>query len=124
MEIAPAGQVVRAIGIDAPRNFPQQPFTVPAHSKVEVLIDNSHLTTAYPELTVSEGRGAKVRLTYAEALFDDKGVKGNRNEIAGKHIEGIFDEFIPDGNVGRVFMPLGWKTWRYLQLDIETADQS
>ena len=59
-------------------------------------------------------------LTYAEALFNDKGEKGNRNDIAGKHIEGIFDEFIADGAQNRTFMPLGWKTWRYLQLDIET----
>jgi hypothetical protein len=81
------------------------------------------LTTAFPELTVSGGRGATVRLIYAEALFDAKGEKGNRNEVAGKEIQGILDEFVPDGVANRVFMPLGWKTWRYLQLDVETADQ-
>jgi alpha-L-rhamnosidase len=123
MELAPAGRVVRTEGIPSTNDFPEHSFTVPAHSKAAVLIDNSHLTTAYPELTVSGGRGARIRLTYAEALFDEKGAKGNRNEIAGKHIEGIFDEFLPDGAANRVFMPLGWKTWRYLQLDIETADQ-
>jgi alpha-L-rhamnosidase len=36
---------------------------------------------------------------------------------------GIFDEFLPDGSEGRRFMPLGWRTWRYLQLEINTADQ-
>src|SRR5882724_8457410 len=91
MELSPAGRVIRSMGIDPPNGFPDKAFSVPAHSKVEVLIDNSHLTTAYPELTVSDGRDATIRLTYAEALFDDKGPKGNRNEIAGKHIEGIFD---------------------------------
>jgi hypothetical protein len=121
-ELAPAGRVVRATGIEVPNSFPDNAFMVPAHSKVAVLLDNSHLTTAYPELTVSAGRAAKIRIIYAEALFDDAG-KGNRNEISGKHIEGIFDEFIADGGDRRVFMPLGWKTWRYLQLDIETADQ-
>ncbi len=123
MELSPAGRVVRAEGIDLPSGFPDRGFNVAPHSKVEVLIDNSHLTTAYPALTVSGGRDARIRLTYAEALFDDKGNKGNRNEITGKHIEGIFDEFISDGEVDRVFMPLAWKTWRYLQLDIETSDQ-
>ena len=124
MTLSPAGHVVSATGIDRPAGFPKSAFTVPAHSKATILIDNSHLTTAYPELTVSDGRGATLRLTYAEALFDDQGNKGNRNEISGKHIGGIYDEFLPDGSEHRTFMPLGWKTWRYQQLDIETADQS
>jgi hypothetical protein len=119
-----AGQVVRSTGIELPSSFPDNAFAVPAHTKATVLIDNSHLTTAYPELTVTDGRGATVRLTYAEALIDDKGEKGNRNEITGKHIQGIFDEFVPDGAANRIFVPLGWKTWRYLQLDIETSDQA
>jgi alpha-L-rhamnosidase len=123
MELSSAGHVVRSTGIEVNSSFPENAFTVPAHSKATVLIDNAHLTTAYPELTLSDGRGASVRLTYAEALVDDKGEKGNRNEIVGKHIQGIFDEFITDGAANRVFMPLGWKTWRYLQLDIETTDQ-
>jgi alpha-L-rhamnosidase len=122
MVLTSAGHVVRSTGIELPSSFPDNAFAVPAHTKATVLIDNSHLTTAYPELTVTDGRGATVRLTYAEALIDDKGEKGNRNEIAGKHIQGIFDEFLPDGAANRIFQPLGWKTWRYLQLDIETTD--
>ena len=123
LELAPAGHVVRASGIEAPSGFPEQAFAVPPHSKVTVLIDSSHLTTAYPELTVSGGAGAKVRLTYTEALVDDQGEKGNRNQIEGKHIVGMVDEFLPDGADKRSFMPLAWRTWRYLQLDFETSDQ-
>src|SRR5712664_3214663 len=123
MALTSAGHVVKSTGIDPGAGFPATAFTVPPHSKVAVLIDNSHLITAYPELTVSSGCGATVRLTYAEALIDDKGEKGNRREIFGKHIQGIFDEFLTDGARNRTYMPLGWKTWRYLQLDIETADQ-
>src|ERR1700730_3188001 len=123
LTLSSAGHVVRSAGVDVSAGFPEKAFTVSAHSTATALIDNSHLTTAYPELTVSGGRGASVRVTYVEALIDDKGEKGNRNEIAGKHIEGIFDEFLPDGARNRTFVPLGWKTWRYLQLDIQTADQ-
>jgi alpha-L-rhamnosidase len=123
-EWRPAGRVVRSEGIESPSGFPDRAFTVPANSKVRVLIDNSALTTGYPELTVSGGKGATARLKYAEALVDNKGEKGNRNEIAGKHIEGVFDEFIADGSETRAFVPLGWKTWRYVQLEVETADQS
>ena len=122
MELASAGKVVRAEGIEVPSAFPEKAFTVPAHAKASVLLDASHLTTAYPELTVSGGAGAAIHLTYAEALYDEKGVKGNRNEIAGKHIAGVHDEFVTDGP-SRVFVPLPWRTWRFLQLDISTADE-
>jgi len=123
MELTPVGRVVRATGIESPAMFPGSPFEIPAHSKVSLLLDQSHLTTAYPELTVTGGAQSTIRLTYAEALFDSTGHKGNRNEIADKHIVGIYDEFLPDGSQARRFVPLVWRTWRYLQLDINTADQ-
>ena len=122
MELASVGRVVRAAGIDLPSAFPDKPFQVPAHSTASILIDTSHLTTAYPELTVTGGAASHIRITYAEALYDEKGEKGNRNEIAGKHIVGLHDEFLPDGPT-RTFVPLTWKTWRFLQLDITTADE-
>ena len=117
------GKVVRATGIEKPSYFPAKPFTVPAHANVSVLLDYGHLTTAYPSLAVAGGQNAKLRLTYAEALVDDKGQKGNRNEIDGKHIVGVTDEFISGGQDRMEFAPLVWRTWRYLQLDIETADR-
>jgi hypothetical protein len=117
-----AGKVVRAIGIDAPPDFPSKSFTVPPHTKASILIDAANLVTAYPELSVSGGAGSSIHLTYAEALYDDKGQKGNRNEIAGKHIGGVRDEFLADG-AAHSFMPLTWRTWRFLQLDVTTADQ-
>jgi alpha-L-rhamnosidase len=123
MTEVPAGKVVRANGIGTTTGFPRVGFTVTAHSKASVLIDNGQLTTGYPVLTVSDGLGGTIRLTYAEALYDEKGQKGNRNEIDGKHIEGVVDEFLPGGrDATREFTPLGWRTWRYLQLDVETAD--
>jgi hypothetical protein len=122
MELAPVGKVVRATGIDVPSQFPDQAFVVPAHARASILVDTSHLMTAYPELMVRGGAGSTMRITYAEALYDEKGSKGNRNEIAGKHIVGLNDEFLPDGP-SRTFMPLTWKTWRFLQLDITTAKE-
>jgi len=62
-------------------------------------------------------------LTYAEALFDSKNNKGNRNEIYGKTISGTYDVFIPDGGESRTFRPLCLRTFRYLQLEIVTDDQ-
>src|SRR6266478_3307400 len=123
MELAPVGRVVRASGIDLPAQFPDRPLMVPAHANASILIDASHLTTAYPELTVSGGAGSSIRVTYAEALYDDKGNKGNRDEFAGKHIAGLHDELLPDGPT-RTFVPLTWKTWRFMQLDITTSNEA
>lgn len=124
MKLVPAGKVVRAEGIAMPIAFPKAGFTIPAGGKASILIDNATLTTGYPALTVGGGSGATIRMTYAEALVDEAGQKGNRNEIAGKHIEGPMDEFIAGGSVAREFMPLTWRTWRYLQIDVEAAGQA
>jgi alpha-L-rhamnosidase len=123
MELTPIGRVIRSSGVEVSGNFPDGVLEIPAHTKATILVDQSHLTTAYPELTVSGGAKSTIRLTYTEALVDKRSEKGNRNEIAGKRIVGIFDEFVPDGSGGRTFMPLGWRTWRYLQLDVTTGDQ-
>lgn len=117
------GKVVRFSGLPSAASFPDGPVTVPAHSSASLLIDNAQLTTAYPELELSGGKDATIRLTYAEALKDRNGQKGNRNEIAGKTIAGVYDEYIADGSAHRTFAPLVWRTWRYLQIDVRTGDQ-
>jgi len=115
----PAGRVVSSSGITPPNS--QAAFTIAPHSKACVLLDAGALTTAYPELTVNGGSGSRLRVTYAEALVDDQKRKGNRNEIAGRHILGVYDEFIADGS-RRSFTPLIWRTWRFLQIDVTTGE--
>jgi hypothetical protein len=114
-----------ATGAEVPDAFPRDPssFTVPANSRARLLLDQSHLTTAYPELVVSGGAGAVIRLGYAESLFVDpsKGVaKGNRNEVEGKTFVGYYDAFTSDGGARRLYRPLWWRTYRYVDLDIQT----
>jgi alpha-L-rhamnosidase len=118
-----AGRVVRVTGIDVSTGVPVHNFVVPAHASASILLDNLQLTTAYPALTVTGGEGSTVRLTYSEALVNDKDEKGNRNQIEGKHITGLQDEFLPGGCHSCEFMPLAWRTWRFLQLDVQTGDQ-
>ncbi|CAN5452491.1 hypothetical protein BH09BAC4_BH09BAC4_19450 [soil metagenome] len=97
--------------------------TVPANRKAVFLLDQSYLTNAYPELTVSRGKGAVITLGYAEALVDAKNKKGNRNEVEGRTLLGFEDQFIADGSPKRTFRPLWFRTYRYLQLTIETKDE-
>jgi len=101
----------------------KEKIRVPENKTVSLLFDQGKLTTAYPELVVSGGKGAEIELTYAESLYDARGNKGNRNEIEGKEIKGNIDIFIPDGGNSRLFRPLWLRTWRYLQLTIKTFDQ-
>jgi hypothetical protein len=118
-------KVVRTEGTNANSDFLKgnAPLKIPAHSNEKILIDQSFETVGYPVLKVNGGKNSMVKLTYAEALYDKNGQKGNRNEIEGKTITGLFDIFYPDGEKGRSFSPLWIRTWRYLQLDIETKDE-
>jgi len=101
--------------------FPSAPITIPAGAHVHLMLDRKSLTTAYPRLAVSGGKGAEIRLTYAEALYDKDQHKGDRDAVDDRVALGITDSFLPDGGFHRSFEPLWWRTWRYLDLDIETA---
>jgi len=117
--------VRRSEGINITDNWLQgkAPLTIPANRKVSILIDNGVLTTAYPELYVTKGKGAAVKISYAEALFDANGQKGNRDAIDGKKLLGYTDVFLPDGGTNRLFRPLWFRTYRYIRIDIQTADE-
>lgn len=117
--------VRRTSGTKLPEGFPEGKtnWTIPARKKITVLFDQSALTTGYPELVVSKGKGSTIKMTYAESLFDSTGSKGNRNEIDGKSITGYSDYYISDGQSDRLFRPLWFRTWRYLQMEIETLDE-
>lgn len=114
----------RATGVQPAPGFVEgsAPFTVPAHTRASVLFDQGHETNAFPELTVSGGQGSRVSLTYAEALLDGKGRKGNRDDLDGRAMVGLGDEFHPDGGADRRFAPMDFRTFRYVQLDVETGD--
>ncbi|HLV88605.1 MAG TPA: family 78 glycoside hydrolase catalytic domain [Candidatus Sulfotelmatobacter sp.] len=118
----PSGHVVRST-LGTETSFPHSPLVIPANTDARVLLDAGAVLCAYPQLTVSSGRGAKIQAVYAEALYDDKQHRGDRNEVADRVALGLTDEFIPDGADARTFAPLWWRTWRYVEFHIHTADQ-
>jgi alpha-L-rhamnosidase len=97
---------------------------IPPHSQLSILLDQEYLTIGYPVIKTGGGRGSSIRITYAEALRDEQGKKGNRNEIEGKAMIGYHDIILPDGGANREFQPLWLRTWRYVQLDVSTADEA
>lgn len=128
-ELAPVrfSSVAGAAGVDLPEEFPRSAAEVriPARSEVRILLDQGVLTTGYPRMDFSGGRGAEIKITYAEALYDGNGAwgKGDRNVTEGKSMIGYSDCIVADGGDGRSFVPLWWRTWRYVALDIRTADE-
>ena len=107
----------------------REPLAIPANSKASLLIDQGYETTAFPEMTLSGGKGARVDLHYAEALYlpaapGQPRSKGNRNDVDGKRFLGPFDTYLADGGAHRLYRPRFWRTWRYVKLDVATAEES
>jgi len=115
-----SGKVVRT-DLASLRDFPSRSVTVPAQSHVKLLIDRGDMVAAYPALSVAGGQGATIKMTYAEALYDANNKKGRRDEVGDRVVKGIFDTLSADGEA-RVFTPLRWRVWRFLELDVQTQE--
>ena len=87
------------------------------------MLDQAFLTTAFLNLETSSGAGSVISLTYAEALIDANRRKGNRAEVEGRRIFGIHDEFRLDGGAHRRFRTLWFRAYRFVQIDVQTADE-
>jgi hypothetical protein len=101
------------------------PVTIGPNIMRRVIIDLGNYFTAYPEITVSGGKGSTIRIFWAEALYESEqgGSKGNRDEIEGKYFLGIGDIFEPDGGGHRRFETLWWEAGRYLEVLVSTKDE-
>jgi hypothetical protein len=114
----------KAEGVTVPTSFPsvKAPVTVPANSTSSILLDQTFYTNAYPTLNFSGGKNSKIIITYSEGLYDAKGAKHNRNEIDGKTISGRRDTIISDGTANQNFTSLNYRTYRYVELKVETKE--
>lgn len=124
----------KSTGLSMPEGWGREArtVTIPARAEVSLLLDQEYLTTAYPCLRFSGGKDSRISLGYAEGLFVDEGSgkdwraqnqKGNRSEISGKRFVGVRDEVISGGGENQEFIPLAWRTYRYVEMKITTADQ-
>jgi alpha-L-rhamnosidase len=88
--------------------FPEKKIDVliPSNTTQNIIIDQTYLTNAYPNLEFSGGKGSTITLTYAEALYTSYPAKGNRNETQGKVFLGRMDSLISDGSANQKFTSL------------------
>ncbi len=97
---------------------------IPPFSKKSILLDNGTHTIGFPEMYFSRGKNAEIKITYSEALYDSLWNKGNRNEVHRKNIFGYYDKIYPDGSLNRKFKTTAMRTYRFVQLDIETKEDT
>ena len=110
-------------GVSIPTGFPStaKSIVIPAGTKAVLLLDNGRLTNAYMNMKWSGGTGATLSAVYTESLVDKDGVKGDRNAVEGKMINGRADKILSSGKTGQSFTSLWWRTYRYVELRIETG---
>jgi alpha-L-rhamnosidase len=119
------------------KGFPneKQRITIPANTKIDLLLDQGYLTNAYPTLVISNGKDSKIEMAYAEALYTvtnenmnnnwlPRIPKGNRNEVTGKTFIGKKDSIISNGKSTQIFEPLWWRTYRYVKISIATKSEA
>jgi hypothetical protein len=127
-------QTRKTESIKAPESFPSinTALTIPANTSATLLLDQGFLTNAYPTILFSKGKNSVISLSYAEALYTiennnndwrSQNKKGNRNVIDGKRFVGKEDRIISNGSMQQAFTSLWWRTYRYLQIKIETKDE-
>lgn len=123
-------------GVTLPKGFATEGGTaleIPANTKARLLLDQEELTNGYPSFTYSGGgQGSTISLQYAESFHNDEGSKDwrsesrkpNRNEVEGKvRISGPKDMITTEGGEQRTYECLWYRTFRYVQVDIETKDK-
>lgn len=105
------------------------PLKLPAHRAVTVLIDTDDYLCGFPLLEFSDGAGTRVRVEWAESLFDreDKtqgntyGPKGDRSAVAGKTFFGFGDTWTLGGQGRRWAGSPWWRSGRYLRVSVKTG---
>ncbi len=120
------------------------PVTVPPATRCRLIVDAGEMTTAFPLLVTAGGQGSRIRLTYAEALrlpWDTPGARllGHPQPLANlaSHfadessgwtfdrrgtLHGWSDLWEPAGAGDESFEPLHWRAFRFVALDVTTAD--
>lgn len=119
----PLSLLRRAEGMAAAEGELRFPLSIPPKRQISLLFDQRQLTTAFPEFILSKGKGSEIKVTYAEAVFNDMKNKGHRDSIQGKTIHGVYDIVVADGGEKRMFTALSYRCFRYVQLDITTEEE-
>ncbi|MCF0106070.1 MAG: hypothetical protein HUJ53_04860 [Holdemanella sp.] len=96
---------------------------VKKNTKVTLDLDAGEEMCAYLKLVTSYGKGSKIQILQSESYYQEDHVKRDRMDFIHGHLEGYSDLYSPSGNEKEVYEPLWYRTFRYVQLTIETKDE-
>ena len=98
---------------------------IPPRSEIRFVLDAGELTTAFFRIGFRGGRGARLKLTYAESYFqrDENGFpfKARRDDASG-FILGVRDEYAVGGD--GEFETFRFRTFRFVEITAETGDEA
>lgn len=109
------------------------PLTIPAHSREIIEIDAGEEMTGFPHAAFEGGMNAKVTFLYSEAYVQNEfegpehiPVKKDREDKRNGHLTGYSDKYhlYGEGDEKRAenYLPFWFRTFRFIQITIETAD--
>lgn len=111
-------QVVQEYSDDPTRTKTEPLNIVPPNSERKILFRFHRLENAFHTFAFSRGKGATIKVEYAESMFEQDGTKGNRDEFDGKNMLGIYDEYVLDGAT-RSYTTPWFRTARFMELTIK-----
>ncbi|MCC5830483.1 MAG: hypothetical protein JJU36_13640 [Phycisphaeraceae bacterium] len=98
-------------------------LTIPPRTEATLILDYGELTNAYWSIRLSGGARATIDIINNEAPFAGEGkAKLHRDTVENAHFWGLADRIEHDGGPGRTYRPLWFRSFRYLKLDVLTAD--
>ncbi len=102
-----------------------KPLTIPPRTRLRFLWDLEDYYCAFPELEASGGKDARIRWGWAERLYDKEMLPGNRDEFMDKRVAlSMDDTFISDGRPEAHFTTPWWRSGRWIEVAIETAESA
>lgn len=112
----------------------KEPLVIPPYSRELVELDAGEEMTGFICAAFEKGMGSKIRILYSECYVQNEQVgpehlpvKTDRTDKRGGHLEGYWDSYrlYGQGNEIRAerYMPFWFRTFRYVQLTIETGSE-
>ena len=123
-EKEPIRNIVRSQNIDRSKFPVSGELPIPPNTNVSFLIDQSYVTNGFPELVFDKGKNASIKVKYAENLFGPNNEKGDRDAIENKELLGYYDHIISNGSNNQKFVPNWMRTFRFIEFEIETAEEA
>lgn len=110
----------------------EQKITISGNTREIIEITAGEEMTAYVNLAMEKGTGAKIKFLYSEGYVQEGyhkefPLKKNRDDWENGHLDGFFDEYLAagygDADRSEEYEPFWFRTFRFIRLEIETRDE-